>query len=404
VTGIVALAAAVVQTGTTFDEPNRAVLTLLVFGLIAFAVAGGVAVAYRWYFRTSAPDGIAIAFAVGAIALYLNTASLGTLVAQGEAAGRLFDPGNVLFNVVALGLAAAVAPVGNRAGDLVARNSAAVVGREQLGGEMSRVVKTVGRMTAVELPPADEIADIDGYDPVPDDMKATMADRTLLFPRRLTVAELRDRLVARLEQDYGIGHVDVDLADDGSVEHLSVGLRAAGLGHTLPPGTAAIAITADPAHSATPGDVVQIWRSADRPEPVAVAELRATAGDLATVALDETDAGRVDQSARHRLVTLPAETGADREFAALLRNADETMGRVAVEEGSPLVGRAIAALTPIVAAVGRADGGVDAVPPRDYPIAAGETLYLVGRPDTLRRVERESRARTGGSAAPAGSA
>ena len=52
-----------------------------------------------------------------------------------------------------------------------------------------------------------------------------------------------------------------------------------------------------------------------------------------TVALDESDAERLTDETGYRIVTLPAEAQADREFASLLRNADETMATVIVEAG-----------------------------------------------------------------------
>lgn len=64
-----------------------------------------------------------------------------------------------------------VSTVGRRVGDAIARNFFAPTGVKQLEGEVSRIVRTVGRATAVTLPEADDIEDIEGYDPVADAKK-----------------------------------------------------------------------------------------------------------------------------------------------------------------------------------------------------------------------------------------
>lgn len=389
--------------GVTFDEPMRAAATLASFAVVAAVAAGGAAVAYRWYFRERVGEGIAALVGVAIVALYLNTASLGAVIGGTESELLRLDA--VFFNVVAIGVAAAAAPVGLHLGDAVATNFFAVAGGKRLEGEVSDVVRTIGRVTPVTLPAIDDIGDMDAYEPVDAETKAEMAEKTLLFPRRLTVEELRDRLVTRIKEDYGVGYVDVDVTADGEVEFLALGSRAAGIGPTLAPGTAAVAVTADPANAATPGDVVQVWKPSDAsdvadpngpgdaatpdaaPKRAANAELRATVGDVATLALDEADATELDDRTAYRLVTLPAEPRADREFATVLRGADETMSAVVLEPGSSLVGTTVADVSAVVAAVRPSGGSVQAIPSRDRAFEPGDTVYLVGRPDELRRFE-----------------
>nr|WP_305794583.1 TrkA C-terminal domain-containing protein [Halomarina rubra] len=230
----------------------------------------------------------------------------------------------------------------------------------------------------------DTVDDIPDHDPVAPETRARLEGASFGFPRGLTVEELRSRLVDRLRDDYEVGHVDVDLAPDGTVEYLALGGRAAGIGPTLPPGHAAVAVRADPATGASAGDLVQVW---DPPERVVTGELRGVSEDVATLALDDADAAAVDGETSYRLVTLPAEARVDREFAALFRAAEETLAVVTVSEGSPLVGQSVGTLAATVVAVRRADGGVTTLPEPATTVAGGETLYAVGRPDALRRLE-----------------
>ncbi|MFB6175963.1 MAG: hypothetical protein ABEI99_02245, partial [Halobaculum sp.] len=238
--------------------------------------------------------------------------------------------------------------------------------------------------------------------------------KTLLFARRLSGDELREEFVTRLKTEYDVGYVDVDLTPDGTVEYLGLGRRARGLSHSLAPGSAAVAITADPPPSASFGDVVQIWETAspseppdvttdeavveaetetetetpERPEPsrVGVAEIRGIAGQTVTLALDEATASEV-AGGEYRLVTLPAEPRTDREFAELLRAADATMSPVRVDPGSPATATTVDELPGLVVALAPETGPLVALPSGDRAVVAGDTVYVIGLPDVIREVE-----------------
>lgn len=349
--------------------------------IAGFAVAA-CAAAFRWYFRQQLPLGVALLIDAGVVTFYLNTR-----VALGQAiSGRteVLEPAAVLFNLGVFGIAVLLAPAAARVGDRGGVQLLAATGTRELEGDVGKLVKTVGRAVAVELPA--EIENIEGYDPVADDVKAKLAGKTLIFPRRLTVGELQDRVVTRLKDDYDIGYVDVELSADGTATYLALGRRTAGIGPTLPPGTGAVAVTADPPNAAGPGDLVQVWRTdTDKPERVTTAEVRATYEDTVTLSLDEFDA-RTLAGGEYRLLTLPYEPGADRQFTSLLRHADETMAVATVEPDSDLDGATVAAVEGTVVAV-RSARGVDAIPSPSRTLSPGDTLYLVARPEVARRLE-----------------
>jgi hypothetical protein len=409
----------VVLQGVSLDNPT---LVEDVGQILAFVFAAGLvsalsALVFRWYTREPVPLGVSTVLGLSVVALYLNTVGLFSQLVVGQAS-TIFEFEAVVFNVVAIGLAAFATPVGRRVGDRIATDVFAVAGAKELDAEVSRIVRTVGRVTAVTLPDADDIEDMESYDAVSDDLKAEMGGKTLLFPNRLTVEELRDRLITRLKDDYRVGYVDVELTGRGVVEYLAVGSRVAGLGPTLGHGTVALSLRADPANAASSGDLVQVWRpggtkpestddtgtgdgdgdgdgertggeTATRrpPKRLFTAELRATSGDVVTLAADAADAAQVDATSTYRLVSLPAEPRADREFASLLRVADETMAAVTVPESSSVVGETLGSLDVTVAAVRPASGSVEAIPPRSRVVEAGDTLYVVARPEVLRRLE-----------------
>jgi hypothetical protein len=372
----------------TFEAPTAALINLIIYAVLSVVATGGLAVTYRWYFKQTVPEGVSGFVGVSVVALYINTTSLG--VAVSNVSVDLFEPGVVFFNIVALSVAAITAPAGRRLGDAVSSNLFSLAGLREFEGEVGTVVRSAGRVTTITLP--EEIGDMESYDPVTDETKAELAGKTLLFPRRLTVEELRSRLIERLKEDYEVGYVDVDLTETATVEFLAVGSRAAGIGATIAPGTVAVAIRADPPNNASPGDTVQIWTTAEPPERLTTGELRGVAGDTVTLAIDDDDAKLLSPTEQYRLVTMPAEPQADREFATLLRSVDETMGTVTIEAGSELVGLTPRALNATVVAI-RPDGGkLTALPDRDRGFEAGETIYGLGRPDVLRGLEERAKA------------
>ncbi|AXG11539.1 TrkA C-terminal domain-containing protein [Haloplanus rubicundus] len=367
----------------------RVLTQLLAFGVGAALVSAVAALGYRWYTKLRLPLWLSVLLGLSVVAVALNTVGVFTDLLVGET--DIFSLERIVFNVLALGVGAAAAPVGRLVGDRVVTDVFAVTGAKELDVEVSRIVRSVGRITDVTLPQdVDDIEDMEGYDPVAPATKETLAGKTLIFPRRLTVAELEARLVTRLQDDYDVGHVDVELAPDGTVEYLALGSRATGIGPTLSPGTVAVAVRADPANAASPGDRVQVWRTDAAPERVLTAELRAHVDDVATLAVAEEEAARLDAASTYRLVTLPAEPQAEREFASLLRAAEETMYVVRVAEGSDLVGAAVEELAATVVAVTGADGSVDDLPD-DRTLAAGDAVYVVARPETYRRLDARSR-------------
>ncbi len=366
----------------TVDQVTELVAQLGGLAILAGTLAGAGAFVYRWYVREQIPRGLGLLLGLSGVAIYLNTtAALGQVIGGSNAPT---ETEVALFNIAAFLTGAGGATVGQWAGDRGGTELFLGDGFADVEEDVGRLVQSVGRVVAVSLPEA--IDDVVGYDPVPEETKETLADKTFLFPRRVTVSELRERLVSRLKSDYGVGHVDIELGDDGTVEYLALGSRAAGIGPTLPPATNAVAIRADPAFAASAGDLVQVWET-DPMRRVLTAELRGVADDTVTIAIDAADTQKLDPRQQYRLVTLPVEDRPDREFASLLRAADETFSSVTVEAGSPLHGLPVAALDLSVVAVKPEDETPMALPDPDTVLAPGDVVYAIARPDALRRLE-----------------
>jgi len=369
-------------------EPRAALITLLTFVLLALLTTAAAAVGYRWYFGVAIPGGVSVLVGASVVALYLNTSSLSALISTESA--ELLTVRTVVFNVAVLTAAAAVAPLGRYAGDRLALGAFTRSGVAAAERDTGRLLGAIRRRTPVRLPEAAAIEDLDAYEPVTAETKAELAEQTLFFSRQLAGEALRERVVEQIKSTYEISHVALELAADGTVAYLAVGSRPTGIGPTLAPGRVAVALIADPPAVATPGDVVQIWQTGGEPTRVATGEFRAAVGDVTTVALDESDADAIAVDGTYRLVTLPAEPQADREFASLLRRADETMATVPVASGSRLTTMTVDDVAASVALIRDATGDVRALPAPTDTFAAGDTAYLIGRPEVIRRVEADA--------------
>lgn len=367
----------------TAEQVTTGASQLVGLAVLAGTLAALVALLYRWLTREQIPVGLALLVGLAAVAVYLNTTTVLGRIIGGEP--QALDA--ALFNIVAFLFGTVGSVAGHHVGDRFGADVLLERSDDDVDDDVSRLVRTVGRVTVVELP--DDVDDVVGYDPVSPATREKLSGKRFVFPRNLTVEELRDRLVSRLKTDYGVGTVDVELSPDGAVEYLAVGSHTAGIGPTLPPGTNAVAIRADPAFSASTGDLVQVWET-DPLRRVLTAELRGVAEDVVTIAISSADTPKIDPTRTYRLVTLPVDDRPEREFASVLRAADETFSSVTVEAGSPLHGMPVDALDLTVVGVRPENGEPIPVPRGEYVLEPGDLVFAISVPDALRRLETAS--------------
>ncbi|WP_336327504.1 potassium transporter TrkA [Halovenus sp. HT40] len=368
---------------TVSTVESAASITTQLLGIAAMATlpAAVAALVYRSLAEEKIPGWLAVAVGVSVVALYLGTApALEVLLDEtdpSQLAASLFDIGGLVGGV---GGAALGRAVGDRFGVEVLVWSPT----HEASADVSQLAQTVGQVTTVSLPAT--IEDAPGYDPIPHKTKEDLASTQFVFPRGLTVDELETRISEQLRSDYGIAVADMRFDEYGTLVSLAVGTRAAGIGATLPPATNAVAVRADPGFSASTGDIVQVWEP-DSMQRVCTGELRGVADDVVTIAIDAADTPKVDPTRRYRLVTLPVNDRPDREFASLLRAAEETFSTVTVEAGSPLHGLPVGAVDLTITAIRPDDGDPVPFPDREYRLAPGDLLFVIATPGNLRCLE-----------------
>lgn len=364
------------------DVPFVLAMALLSFG--AAAVAG---VVYRLVMDAESPLHFPVVAGVGTVGVWMNSAATIVEYVERTVAREPVLLQQMATNSAAVLGAAAAALLGAEFGDRTGSRLQGATGATSPATPIGTIVQAVGRFITVTVPDAEELDDIEGYEPVPAEAKEALGGATFRFPRGLTVEELHARVTDRIRDDYQVGHVDLEIDDSGGITHLAVGSRAAGLGPTLPPRKVATGLATTPAPGASPGDRVRVWRDADGgAERVGPAELRSTGDRVATVVMNERQVAAIDGSGPFHLVTLRSSGRPALEFASLLRAANESLGVVTVGPASVLDGLPVGALSVPVLAVRAHEEGMVPVPPNDAVLSAGDVVYAIGRHDELRRL------------------
>lgn len=385
---------AVLQIGSV-EWTQTAVLQLVGLGLAAVVVAAVLSLVYRRRTTRPLPSGTGAFLGFSTVAAWLLVEAL--------AAGSLVDPTPIdhyasgIYGVGAAVLGALAGAGGRRLGDRVACDVYDVE-RLDADGAVAELLRSARVLVAVELPEA--VEDADGYLPVDEETRRALAEAEFLFPRRLSGRTLADRIETRIRSDFDVDHVSVTLEGD-TVSSIAVGRHRSGLGPTLPSGTVAVAIRADPGGEVSPGDRVEVWlpRASDN-QLVARGRLRSTDGDRTTLVVDEDDALALRPGVRYRLVTPPDSPSDYNRLVALLRSSPETTVALEVTSGSDTEGEFVGWLPGTVLALER-ESGVEPLPEENVTLQEGDTVYLFGRPDELGDLAGVGRSETAGRSPPA---
>lgn len=374
------------------------VTVVQVIGYGVFATAGAVAVAFCYRWRTARPVnlGVAVLTALGLVATGVTLeAALSSSILPGT---DLQDERTGIYLLAAFSVGAIGSEAGRRIGDHAARDVFEIEAVDATG-EVATLVRSGG--IAVELTLPDVVEDAEGYEPVEQRTKRQLEGRTFRFPRRLSSDELRHRVAARIEQDYDVDHVDVELGASGTVDFLALGRRSTGLGPTLPEGTVAIAVRGDPAPDANTGDPVELWTVEDGESRLAATGvLRATVGDVTTVAVDADDVGALASEGPYRILTRHGRPDDRNQLVSVIRSAEETVTKVTVEPDGHLEGEFVGWLPTTVLAIARS-GTTHPLPADNETLRGGDAVYVLGTPAELRSLASFERERKDERAPPA---
>jgi hypothetical protein len=294
------------------------------------------------------------------------------------------------------------------------------------------VIERVGRRGEVRVTVAGDVADLEGYPPVPEELRAEIREGTWTFPADLPLSELETRVEAELREEFDLPEVSVTL-DERANASVAAAPPAAGLSRHVPPGRRGVSVrTLVPTGLAT-GDEVRLavgdrtvegtvvavrtdvpptvgdgapGRGTDagaRPEatgdtagPPAAGPSPSGGGEPAagrvTVALDRESAERVLGSRPDRLTVLSRGTRREFELVGLLRRAGSRFRRLTVAGSADVAGQslreaAVGDIYGVAVLAVRHDGRWVVAPDGDQTLSAGDDLFAVGPREALDRFE-----------------
>lgn len=280
------------------------------------------------------------------------------------------------------------------------------------------VVRQIGRFGQVRIRTSGEVADMEGYLPLPDDIRTAIRNGEWTFPGDLPVHELERRLSETLVTEYDLEDVTVRIDQRGRAT-ITAAPPSGSLSRRVPPGKQVVAmdtvvptgiaegdeVKADMSGTPVAGRVVSAATDAsdenaapeaddgdddlddaEVPIPV-IAGVTGGTGRLA-VAVDPGDVSTVVEKDVSRLVVRSRGTNREYELVSLLRRDNNGFEKLALRAEGDLVDASIGdvgfreAYGVAVLAIKRADEWFFA-PDGRTSLQAGDELFVTGRKDGL---------------------
>jgi len=283
------------------------------------------------------------------------------------------------------------------------------------------VVELVGGRGRVRVTVAGPVDDLEGYPPLPDDLRTDIGDVEWTFPAHLPLSDLESRVADRLREEFDVAEAAVTL-DEFARATVAAAPPASALSRRVPAGTRAVSVEALVPTGVARGDEVRVFTAdatvdgtvvsarsgpaddaaptgpapdpsagADGespPEPTARAPTTTGGAGRLTVAVDRAEADALLRADAGRALVTSRGTHREYELLALLRRAGQRFRRVAVAADGPLDGTTIGAASlrdrqGVGVLAVRHDGAWTVAPGGDTPLAAGDDLFVVGPYDAV---------------------
>lgn len=193
------------------------------------------------------------------------------------------------------------------------------------------LVDRVDSYGQIRIQPLGEIQDIEGYPPLPDDLRSELRAGSWRFPAGLSLAELESRLEQRLTDDHELAEVSVTIDRNGRAE-ISAAPTTAGLSRRVPPGKRAVSVKTLLPTGLARGDVVTL-ELPDGEVSGPVLSARTTGAELPKVTAPAAADG--DNDAELAPPKAPTTTGGEGQVTVAL--AYDEARRVLRSESAPLV-------------------------------------------------------------------
>jgi hypothetical protein len=285
------------------------------------------------------------------------------------------------------------------------------------------VVELVGGRGQVRVTVSGEVGDIEGYPPLPTELRTAIRDGEWTFPADVPLVELENRFADRLRSEFDLANVTVRL-DERAQATVNAAPPVGALSKRIPPGRRGVSVTALLPTGLTAGDEVDVvadgrtvsgtvvsarsdGRKAETADgeatddgtdaattPPAPANPTTTGGEgRLTVTVSRSDAEvLLGTSTVRRLVVKSRGVRREFELVSLLRRAGRRFRKLTAREGGVLAGTTLAGASvrdnyAVVVFAVRHEGSWQLVPHGSQAVAAGDELFAVGTRERLAAFE-----------------
>ena len=287
------------------------------------------------------------------------------------------------------------------------------------------VVELIGGRDEIRIRVVGDVADMEGYPPLPDDLRAEIREASYTFPADLRVSELEERFAERLRTEFDLGDVAVAIDEQGRAS-VSAAPPFSGLSKRIPAGKRAVSVdallptglargdeitlltpdaqvrgTVVSANTKSPGSTTVTGPTApaldakpaadgeedEVPEPVRAPTTSGGEGRL-TAAVTRTDADPLVRAGEARVVVEARGTRLEYELISLLRRSNRRFRRLTVGAGGALAGQSLGTASvretyDVAVLAVRKPTGWQLVPRGSVDLEPGNELYAVGTRDAL---------------------
>ncbi|MFW5939895.1 MAG: potassium channel family protein [Halolamina sp.] len=380
----------------------------LVTGIVPALVAWGLGFSFKYFTNVSIPG-------FGVVVLSLAIAGVnGGLLALNDA--TIVGGSNGVAVLVAIVVVLMLSMYAHAKGDQMGAATPKRLTLQKLADRTlsADVVELVGSRGQVRLTVAGDVGDVEGYPPLPSELRAEIRETSIALPADLPISELEGRAEDRLRTDFDLADVSVRIDERGQAtvaaappsaglsKRVPTGKRAVSLTTMVPTGTAAgDEVTIRTVTATHAGTVVSVRPSTSGSEPpvtdggedgntlsLPTAKTAAGGRDRVTVSVTrETARALVDETVTGLSVRSRGERQ-EFELLALLRRTGKRLRRVTVQAGGALDGHGLGEIGVrstygvVVLAARDADGWTLA-PGSSYSPSAGQELFVVGTPTDL---------------------
>jgi hypothetical protein len=354
----------------------------LLVGVIPALVSGALGFTFKYFTGVTLPG-----FGVAVLAIALAGVSGGLLALADQSITSLPNAERVITAILVVAMVSLYA---HAKGDQMGANFPKRLSLQSLREKKlsTDLADLVGGRDEVRIHVVGEVADMEGYPPLSEPLRAEIRGSEWTFPVDLRIGELESRLADRLKTEHDLGDgrhaVSVDallptgLARGDEVTVLTTDAQVRGT---------VVSARCDGSKPVETPEEPDVDATEKPPTPVQAPTTDGGEGRL-TVGVHRTDAQPLLRASQAKVVVEPRGTRREFELVSLLRRAGSRFQRVTIGASGVLDGHTIGEVHVreqygVAIFAVRKQSGWKLAPRGDTDLSVGDDLYVVGPRDAL---------------------